>query len=1072
MRSRALGQAYMEEDEFSKAIETYQRAVALAPKSASDIINLGIAYYHGDHNEKAIETLNQALKMDSDNVFGHYTLGLAHKKIGDSSQALKHFKKVVQYDDTDAATTYNLGLALSKTGQEKEAVPWFEKTIKIDPKHSSSYYQLMMYHIRHQDREKARELQKKFRELKSQEEQKPPDAVDEGKFLGPIEFEIPRKDLPNFTSDLMVEMVPSQQWEDSLTKNLMTQKGRILAAIPNLQQHLTYLVIATADSTMIVTLSEEGEIRQKKTISESTSWKGCAPGNYDNDEDMDLLLFNDTETKLMQNEGNWDFKEVIGIEGLNDEGASDAVWADFDHEGDLDLILARAKAKKSIFRNDGNGGFENISTQIKGVDFSGFVSIDVSDFDNDNDLDFIGIKQNGNIEIFSNLRENQFKKVCSKNLSWKMDSMQDVRVQCADLNNDKRMDFTIIGANVGSTLAWKINKDWSIKPFDVFKYQGLSAMSIRAVFDANNDGYEDFMVNANGMAVLLLNQSPSTLKINEMSISILELEKAVPADLDFDGDLDLIAASYAEDFILLENQGGNKNHWLAVEIKGKKNTMDGYGSKILLKDGLFRCKKEVSSPVTHLGLGDREQLDVLRMTWPNGIFQNVIKASAGQILSVSEKPGYVGSCLFVYSWNGEKFEFVADSLCTGPLGLYVGGGYFPPDPDEYIRIRKDQLVSKDEELEIRLREELREIVYLDKARLISVKHPSGMEVYANERFTTPPFPEFKLVGVSEQAQPCREVMDNHGNDVTELLQKNDNRYPRPFGPSRLTGVGEEYWFEIDLNDFKDADTVYLFMTGYVDWPSSSEAYALEQNSALDFTMPYLQVKDESGEWKTVRDPMGFPAGKLKTVPLDISDVFLTNDRRVRIVSTLQVFWDRILVDTEPVINQFEIEEYALKSADLRYGGYSGEYQLAGRGPKWYDYSKRYSNNRWDYQTGLFTRYGDVLPLMREFDDKYVIMQHGDEVALRFSDLTDSDHPKTYFLHVTGWVKDLDYSTAFGQTVEPLPFKAMSGYPYGLDESYPFDEEHLSYLLEYNTRAIMNPNEPLRKPRELVEVGQE
>ncbi len=627
----------------------------------------------------------------------------------------------------------------------------------------------------------------------------------------------------------------------------------------------------------------------------------------------------------------------------------------------MDLILARPQQGDLIFQNNSDGSFKEITDSVDGLSLGKSVSIVFSDLDNDNDLEAIQLTTAGEIKIFENLREVRFKKAVEFSLP--VTKGKSLYLLCKDFNNDGRMDFTVIGRASAGCLVWMVDENWNVQPLRPYSLR-LDGSVLGTVFDANNDGFEDCLLlpgDPSNLPRLLLNQYPKPFKIaaNEAAQNAKGAVKALPVDIDFDGDLDLLAVTGAGDLLPLENQGGDNNQSITLRILGKKNSTFGYGSKILVKDGLFRMKKEVTSSATHLGMGDRNQLDVLRVTWPNGIFQNVIHATA-QIFSVTEKPGYAGSCPFIYTWNGDRFEFVSDALCTSPLGLYLGGGsYFEPDPDEYARIRGDQLRERDGVLEMRITEDLREITYLDDLELISVTHPAGLEVIANECFTTPPFPEFKLFGISENARPPKKVVDNNGNDVTELISKNDLRYPRPFGPSRYDGVGEEHWFEIDLGDVGNAKTIYLFITGYLDWPNSSIARSLDQNPSLDFVMPYLQVKNKDGEWETVLNPIGFPAGKLKTTPLDLSNVFLTEDRSIRIVTTLKIHWDRILVDTSPIIGGFDIRQHQMISADLRNGGFSKSYLLTDAGPRWYDYSKRTSNLRWDYSTGFYTRFGDV-----------------------------------------------------------------------------------------------------------------
>ncbi len=1066
-RLRALGLAYMEEEKFPEAIEVYQKAASMETASASDVINLGIAYYHGDHNDQSMDYLHEGLQRDSDNLYAHYTLGLAYKKIGDSTQAMQSFRRVVEQDDTDPASLYNLGLALSQLKQLEKAARWFQQTIEHDPEHSSAYYQLLLYYSRNQQMDKALEMQKKFRQLKQNEEQRPPNAVDEGKFLGPIEFDLPPHEHPNWTSDLRPAFEPASSWQQAFNASLGREIDSCLLLLSHPEVQQTTAIVRTKDNDILhCTIDAKGEIQTSQSLPLAHStWSGCTVADYDNDGLQDFFIYHeDTETSpsaaLLRQKEDGSFEDVTSSAGIDTSGVAHAFWADIDHEGDLDLLLARPHSHDQVFQNNGDGTFSHITDQLPGFDSLASRSILASDLDNDNDLDLIRWLSHGKIVFYSNERDEGFIKrfTIQEELTASTPSS---RLLSRDLDNDRFMELIVLGAQGENSRVWSIGKNWKVRPFTELSLE--SSAIITCVFDANNDGYDDFAVIDPSLGFRIAwSRSPMPAEYGEPLQN--PPQPLFPVDLDFDGDLDLVGHT-DQGITPFLNQGGNQNHWLQVSINGQKNAADGYGSKIWIKHDLFRAKKEITTPYTHIGLGERSTIDVVRITWPNGIFQNLIHQPANEVLSVDEKPGYVGSCPFVYSWNGEEFEFVADSLCTGPLGLYVGGGYFPPRPEEYIRIRGDQLKAKEDALELRIREELREIVYLDQLELFSVVHPKSVKVFLTEKFTIPPFPKFGLIGMSSYARPPKRVMDSWNRDVTSLIAENDHRYPRPWGESRYEGVGEKHYFEIDLNDTADAENVYLFMTGYVDWPNSSTALALEQNPSLDFIMPYLQVKDKNGEWRTVMDCMGFPAGKLKTIALDVSDLFLTQDRTLRIVSTLQVHWDQILVDTNPILEGFQIRKHPRLSSDLRYAGYSEGYDLDDRGPHWYDYDHRRTNARWDYQLGAFTRYGDVDPLLEKFDDQYAIMQHGDEVAAHFQAL---DHPAdkhvTYILHLMGWVKDADYNTAFGSTVEPLPFKEMSAYPYGPDESYPYTQEHVEYLLQYNTRFMTRQNEPLAIPQ--------
>jgi hypothetical protein len=107
---------------------------------------------------------------------------------------------------------------------------------------------------------------------------------------------------------------------------------------------------------------------------------------------------------------------------------------------------------------------------------------------------------------------------------------------------------------------------------------------------------------------------------------------------------------------------------------------------------------------------------------------------------------------------------------------------------------------------------------------------------------------------------------------------------------------------------------------------------------------------------------------------------------------------------------------------------------------------------------MYTKYGDVTSLLQEPDDMYAIMASGDECTLRWSAArippVEEGWTRTYFLAFDGWAKDGDPNTKFSDNVEPLPFHAMSGYPYGPDEIYPAGESHVAYRSEWNTRTAV------------------
>ncbi|HEX7446989.1 MAG TPA: hypothetical protein VF306_05560, partial [Pirellulales bacterium] len=188
---------------------------------------------------------------------------------------------------------------------------------------------------------------------------------------------------------------------------------------------------------------------------------------------------------------------------------------------------------------------------------------------------------------------------------------------------------------------------------------------------------------------------------------------------------------------------------------------------------------------------------------------------------------------------------------------------------------------------------------------------------------------------------------------------------------------------------------------------------------------------------------------------DLTDVFLTDDYRLRIATNLEIFWDEAFLTVDETPAPIELKELSLSSADLHFRGFSHRSPGQNFGPERYDYDRVSTAPKWPPMEGNFTRYGPVDELLAETDDLLVIVGAGDELSLNFA-VPAADPPagwkRDFLIYNAGWDKDCDLNTVYGETVEPLPFAAMSGYPYGGDESYPDSERHRQYLRTYQTRA--------------------
>jgi hypothetical protein len=144
----------------------------------------------------------------------------------------------------------------------------------------------------------------------------------------------------------------------------------------------------------------------------------------------------------------------------------------------------------------------------------------------------------------------------------------------------------------------------------------------------------------------------------------------------------------------------------------------------------------------------------------------------------------------------------------------------------------------------------------------------------------------------------------------------------------------------------------------------------------------------------------------------------------------------------------------VSSADLHHRGYLTN---VGTGPdnRMWAQDDELPDLESNYGYGRYTRYGDVLPLLTARDDMYAIMRHGDEILLSFDGVPPpvDGMQRAYLVRM-----DLYYKVYKDppQTIDPLPFHAMTRYPYLAPEAYPTDPAHVDYLNSYNTREYIAP----------------
>lgn len=701
---------------------------------------------------------------------------------------------------------------------------------------------------------------------------------------------------------------------------------------------------------------------------------------------------------------------------------------DFDHDYDLDEIVPGTDPR--LMRNAGPAGHSPAEFPfVKGNVLSGAVFRAVPDtkgFD-------ILLTYSGQEAVF--YRDKLQGRYEAEKTSIPAGA---ANVTAADMNNDGWID-AVYTAVTGTHIAW--NKDGKLQPGQPITPQ----RSGFALADLENRGALDIV---SGNSVWRNDRRGTFTK------------RATPLPLDCpswsSSGSDLICGTKR-----LVNRTAAGNNFIGVSLTGVKNIKSAVGSEVEVKAGARYQKKLYAGTPLIFGLGSEKIADTVRITWPNGLIQNEIKQAAGKTYKYVEAQRLSGSCPIIWTWNGREFEYITDVLGVAPLGASAGDGkYFPVDHDEYVQIPAKSLVPVDGEYRLRITEELSEVAYIDHLKLIAVDHPSDLSIFINDKFKGPPFPEFRLYGVPSR-QYAKSAKTSDGRNVLDRIAAKDGRYLDDFSRN-LSGVADTHYLELDFGK-TDRDGL-LILSGWVDWADGSTFLGVAQHGKGGLIPPYLQVRDREGQWRTVIEDMGMPAGKPKTIAVDLRGKWLSDSREVRIVTNLCVYWDEIFLGEEHTNVDLALQTAPLQHAALRFRGFSPAIIHPERKqPERFSYANPTPVSMWNPTPGFYTRYGDVRELSSTVDDRMIVMGSGDEIELRFKALPPprAGYTRDFLLLVDGWAKDRDPNTAHGQSTHPLPFHAMSQFPYGPEERFPETRHHREYLERYNTRPALKLIRPLR-----------
>jgi len=1120
---RNFGKAYYEQGKYHEAIQQFQKVVASGNAVALDHLDLGQALLQANRLNEALEELTTAKQMNPHLLAIDYNLGILYKHELRYPDAEAELKLVIQSDPNDPPTWFNLGAVYFSERKMEPSLDAYERVVNMGFANAQNFYVAATFHCftiltRLQKHDEA----KKYLQLNSASRNKVPNislqypALEAGKY-GMVR--IPPPTAVVTPAIVKARPLTFQEVASKLGLNVpagkaphMSRQGvKIKSGQFSLDWARTNILPLFNPSVAVSDYDGDGRLDLFVVIPGSKDYlfHQNADGTYTDvtakagvggdGSDVSAVFVDDTNSghpslfvaglggvRVYQNNGNGTFTDATakaGLKGKPGELDTDIAAVDTDNDGFLDLIVSAYTdfsslpeksvlafpadfhgATSHLYRNDGDGTFKDITAasglaaargRMRGAVFA--------DFNNDGYMDLLFYRDDGQPFLFINHGEDHFVDGTDHAGLGQLGTPV-TRAEVSDLNHDGWFDLVLwtpmgyqVLMNQGGARFKRVSAPEVKPPTRLFRNTGTLA-------DLDGDSFDDILAaDVKGRWHWVRNLGGKFEEAGEVpGLNSRETVSTLFAALVASpGKLDLVGFSASDKMAVYqrENLGA---HWVEVNFDGYKSNKQGTGDIVELKAGNFYDKVLATGGPVRVFTGGLDQLDVVRVTWPNQVVQNSINAATDKSILVRESERLASSCPFLYVWNGHRYVFFTDLMGVAPLGeLSPDGTYMKPNPEELVRLGSN-LHEQNGKYAFQITDEMREVDYFDQLRLLAVDHPATEGVYSNEIYSSTPMPPQMFV-VRNKRFPVSAV-DDHRNNVLPLILKVDGRYPTDFHRDRILGLADLHSLTLDLGSFPQQSPLVLWLKGWVFWTDSNASRALMSNRKLQMISPYVQVRDPQGKWITVIPDMGLPSGTNRTMMVALTGKFKSKDHHVRIVTNFCVYWDQIFFTTEQSPAPVPIS-LPLLSANLHYRGFSAyNTDPEHLRPDTFDYARRLVNAPWNPALGRFTRYGAVAPLLSYADDELVAMSTGDEMTVEFNARSlpplKPGWKRDFFLDARGYAKDGEPNTAAFRTVEPLPFGAMANYPPLASDSHPQDRDYSLYLRRYETRQAYQLIPPL------------
>ncbi len=1027
MPALVAGMNAFEQGAVKDALANFTKAAELQPTLYEVQLNLANTQLRGDMPEPAITAADAALHINKDSAAAYYVRACAHLRLGRPTDAVKDFQQSIRLDPKVAAAHFQLGHAYLGLAQNADAAAEFRETAKLEPGHRATYYGLSQALTRLGQADEAAAALARHQELTTGQLS----SLNSATFFekcAHTEILLPAVETENPAADgIKVAFV------DATAEFFGGKTFRGPAGIIDLEKKFQHGLIAFDESGLRVLQNSGGKLAavgEPLPALPGARYSECLIGDLNNDHADDAVLLSDKGAQVLNVAADGALRDITRSARIGGLIAKSAALVDFDFTGKLGLAAVTTSGSVKLFRNEGPGRFGEVTAKTPQLlTISGASDIFPDDWDGDDRPDLF-IARAGSVPQLIGNKPRAADAGPEAPASWP----ESGAIAVADMDNDFHTDLIANAAEGMECIYGDGQRRASIA-------KGEQKVTSFALVDYDNDGWLDLLAASGDGLRAWRNLGGAGFRETTATLGFKlgAVVRVKAADFDNDGDSDLLAELATGELRMLRNDGGNANLQMKFRLPGKRSNATGLGTRVELRAGGWKTIRTVRALPIEIGVGNRKMIDTVRLHWTD-LLANFGSAAAdpAKPLVISELELPTGSCPNLYAWDGKKFRFITDFLGASPIGLPLSESHFvEADSEELLRIGDDRTCPpRDGAFSIAVTSELREVLYLDEAKLLVVDHPPGTEVHSTSKLRPgKPFPAPDLVQLSGR-HALLHAKHSDGLDVTLAAKDADGKMvsPAALRAPQLRGLAEPWSVELDFGRIDRASAPVLVLTGWLRFGGGMANIAGSHDADLPFPFPQLEAENADGKWVKLDVIVGAPAGKTKTILVDLAEKLPVGVQRLRLSTAFEIHWDRIALFSRDLAAP-KPTTLAAARADLHWHGF-GEYEaLPADQPLTPSHENVKQEAPWRITpSGWCTRYGDVRPLIATRDDALALLNGGDEITLDFPMAKLAPKPagwtRSLFFFSSGWDKDSDNNVAHGWTVEPLPFHGMDSQRYG------------------------------------------